>query len=85
MDRAAFKNIMAAGVLLNSALYLNGVFVAGLLQGNEWAWKLALVTFGVTYLSYVAQFVRDGSAVAVILVWLSIGIGITAGFALLFG
>ena len=30
MDRATFKLVMAIGVLLNSALYLTGVFVAGL-------------------------------------------------------
>lgn len=85
MDRAAFKSVMAAGVLINSALYLNGVFVAGLVEGNLWAWKLALAAFGVTYLSYLAQFIREGSILAVGAVWLSIALGAAAGLALLIG
>lgn len=89
MNRETFKSLMAVGVLLNSALYLNGVFVAGLVESNPWAWRGALAGFGVTYLSYLLHFAGGTaewpSAAARGLVWLSIAIGALAGVALLIG
>lgn len=52
-------------ILINSALYLTGVFVAGLMLGNGWAWKLALLTAGLCYLSYMAQLIAMQAKAAV--------------------
>ena len=43
------------GALINSALYLVCVFVAGLVTGHSWAWKLAIVSLGVTFLIYATE------------------------------
>ena len=95
MDRATFKLIMAIGGLLNSALYLAGGFFAGIVFGDPHVVKLALFAVGLTYLSYVAQFVADANSdsrvllaaagLAPVLVWASIAIGLLAGLVLLFG
>lgn len=50
--------IACTGAMLNAALYLAGVFVAGLMMHNTEAWMLALLTAGVTYLSYLAAVPR---------------------------
>jgi hypothetical protein len=46
------KMLLIAGALLNSALYLTGCFVAGLVVGNPIAWKLSLVAAGLVFLAY---------------------------------
>jgi hypothetical protein len=46
------------GALVNSALYLGSVFVAGIVTGNRLAWTLAIAAMGVTYLSYIVQTPR---------------------------
>lgn len=77
------------GVLVNSALYLTLVFVAGLFFGVPFAWKSAVATAGVVYLAYFAQEAAITSqskvirCVAVALVLLSIALGAGAGIALL--
>ena len=43
-----------AGALLNSAIYLLCVFVAGIVTAHPFAWKEALVAMGITYLSHYA-------------------------------
>lgn len=50
--------VIVRGIQINSALYLAGAFVAGLVVDNPLAWKLALAAIGVTYLSYLAQMPR---------------------------
>jgi hypothetical protein len=95
MDRATFKLVMAIGVLLNSALYLSGCFIAGLATANAAAWVLALASCGVTYLSYICQLAGDAGSEdrllatlgrwAPVLVWTSICLGFLAGMALLIG
>lgn len=74
-----------AGALVNSALYLVCVFVAGLVTGHPAAWKLALVAMGVTYLSHYAQLIPGvPRASCIAIVALSIFIGMSAGVNLLF-
>jgi hypothetical protein len=93
MDRATFKLVTAAGVLLNSALYLGGVLAAALLWRNRAAAELAIATLGITYLSYVCHLVGDHrervnawlGRRAPELTWLSILFGVAAGVLLLFG
>jgi hypothetical protein len=46
---------IAAGVVINSALYLMGCFIAGLMQHSPAAWRTALAAMGVTYLCYLFQ------------------------------
>ncbi|HXI78302.1 MAG TPA: hypothetical protein VNH21_14260 [Steroidobacteraceae bacterium] len=87
MDLKTFKSFMAIGALLNSALYLSGCLIAGLVVGNGFAWRLALAAMGMTYVSYLAQFVLtapEPSNLASGLVWFSIILGAVAGTSLLF-
>lgn len=81
-------NSAVVGALLNSALYLLCVFVAGLVTGHPIAAKLAIAAIGVTYLGYHLMIVdwiegRFKSA-ANTLVAVSIALGIAAGLDLLF-
>ena len=76
--------LIAVGVLLNSSLYLTGVFIAGLYTGNSLAWKMALVSFGVAYASYLAQFlVPEKNSLIGFLILLSILSGFVAGVSLI--
>lgn len=81
------QKFLFAAILLNSALYLSGVFAAGILLANPFAWKLALIAAGMCYVTYVAQYfsgVRHLYArVGEITTWLSIVAGVLAGLALL--
>lgn len=77
------QRIYAFGLIVNSALYLAAVFVAGLLTQNAWAWQAAIGTMGVTYLSYAAHLVERPRA-ARSLASLSILTGVVAGLRLLF-
>jgi hypothetical protein len=72
------------GALINSALYLACVFIAGIVTAHPLAWKLALVAMGMTYLSHYAQLTTLAEIVAIVLVSLSIAFGLFAGLALLF-
>jgi len=87
MDLATFKLVTAVGALLNSALFLAGCFVAGILYRNPMAWRLALVAAGLTYLSHlchVQHFPGDRLAVwGNMLTWVAIVVSIAAGLALL--
>lgn len=73
----------AAGVL-NGALYLAAVFIAGLWVRNPVAWKLAIAAMGLTFLCYFVQCVNEGRVWAMLASYLSIAVGIAAGLALLF-
>ncbi len=71
-----------AGALINSAIYLCCVFVAGIMTANPAAWKLALVTMGAAFFSHVAQIAkRKGGEYLVAASWL---FGAAAGVALVF-
>jgi succinate dehydrogenase hydrophobic anchor subunit len=81
------------GALLNSALYLLCVFVAGIVTGHPIAWKLALIAMGVTYVSHIVGMrvanmeyaERDQvRPLTSAIVWLSILLGAAAGVDLLF-
>lgn len=52
------------GALINSALYLLCVFVAGLVTGHPLAWKAAVTAMGLAYLGYVTALLAAGSAKA---------------------
>lgn len=86
MDFATFRLMMTVGAQVNSALYLVGVFVAGLAGGNAWAWKLSLAALGVTYFGYLLHCIAEPGGrwqtAAVAVVWLSIALGAVAGLSL---
>ena len=83
------KALIAVGVLLNSACYLAVCFVAGLVTGNAWAWRLSIAAYGVTYLCYNAQMAVDKVGgmlwwrVSAALLVLSVVLGLAAGLAFL--
>lgn len=74
-----------AGAMLNSALYLLCVFVAGIVTGHPGAWRMAVIAMGVTYISHYLQIIpgisRDLCTGVVVA---SIAIGAAAGVDLLF-
>jgi uncharacterized protein (DUF486 family) len=80
---------IAIGILLNSALYLTAVFVAGIAMANRGAVLFAIASFGVTYLSYMAQLIhtpfgmRFDYVLQGTLVGVSIALGLVAGLLLL--
>lgn len=83
------QKLLAAGILLNSALYLTGVVAAGLVTGNDAAWKMALAAMGLCYVSYTCQF-QYGThwlyqTVGKAAVACSIVAGVAAGIFLLIG
>ncbi len=47
---------LVAAALLASALYLAGVFTAGLALRVDLAWKLALISMGVSFISYLSAY-----------------------------
>lgn len=76
---------VSIGVLLNSALYLTGCFVAGLWTGNSVAWRLALAGAGVTYVCYVIQPYPIPRPALIASLVASIALGLFAGLALIGG
>ncbi len=49
------KGLIAAA-LLASTMYLAGVFVAGLVLRVDLAWKLSLISMGVSFISYLSAY-----------------------------
>lgn len=74
--------LLVIAALLNSALFLAGIFVAGLVLHNPLAWKLALVSAGLCFLCYVTQYLGHEN-VAATLASTSIVAGAVGGVALL--
>lgn len=76
------------GALINSAIYLLCVFVAGIVTNHPAAWKFAVVAIGVTYLSHMISIHAGRSIVlrdiATATVVMSIALGAAAGILLLF-
>lgn len=81
--------ILAAGLMINSALYLFSVFAAGIFWGNKLAVWLSIAAMGVTYLSYALQLTARTPAPAAPrsfragLVLASVALGVLAGLALI--
>ncbi len=80
------QRLLAIGVYIMSALYLTGCFVASLFVQHGVAWKVALVSAGLSCLAYTAQvsFV-EARLWALALVALSQWFGLIAGLCVLFG
>jgi hypothetical protein len=74
-----------AGALVNSALYLTGVFVAGLVTAHPDAWKGALAAAGLAFFSHVAQL-APGMPRAAVLATIAASwvLGAAAGMLVLF-
>lgn len=80
----AWQKFAVIGGQVNAALYLVMVFVAGLLTGNGAAWRLAIATAGVVYLSYLAHMAWPDTRTDHGLLGGTIVLGAAAGLALLF-
>ena len=90
MTWATYKTLCVIGLMINSAIYLVAVLVLAVMFNRPLVWRFDLVAVGVTYLSYSAHVLSQGTgdrwhSVALALVWLSIFLGATAGLALFFG
>lgn len=73
------------GALLNSALYLLCVFIAGIVTAHPNAWRLALIAMGVTYISHMLSLIPAVSReLCQGIVATSIALGAAAGISLLF-
>lgn len=87
VDRAF--TALAWGALINSALYVVGVFVVAILDHNDVAAILAIATVGLNFLAYTVQIAISPQSppgariLALALVAWSIVTGIGAGFALI--
>ena len=79
----ADQRLLVVGLYINSALYLAGVYCAGLINHNPWAWKGALAASGVSYLAYLSQISVAPRPVQIVCVIASILLGAGAGISLL--
>lgn len=84
------NRLLFIALILNSALYITGVFVAGLVTGHPFAWQLAIVTAALCYFSPFVQLLLVGKPKSqhwpgLVLVIVSILVGAAAGFSLLIG
>lgn len=77
------QRFLAIGCYINSALYLAGCFIAGIVYGHPYAWKLAVVTYGICFLGYLSQVSEFRAYVSFFLVVTSILTGIASGLTLL--
>lgn len=78
------QRLLAAFLVANAAIYVVLVFVAGILKGNDYAWKLSIACAGFTYISYMVQVSFPDYRSAVLLAFgASVGLGALAGLALL--
>ena len=82
-------NLILISGMINSALYLTGVFVAGIVTNNPGAWKMALLAAALCYLSALVQVTMPQDEgwriVAMSNVVTTIIVGAAAGIALLIG
>lgn len=83
-------NLALISGMINSALYLIGVFIAGIVTHNPWAWKFALLTAALCYLSALTQAIIPVESqyygwIVTGFVAASIAFGATGGIALLIG
>ena len=79
----ADQRLLVIGIYINSALYLAGVFVAGIITNNPTAWKLSLATAGFCYLTYTAQVMGAQRAACLALFATSVVLGVFSGLSLL--
>ena len=70
--------------LFAGTAYLASVLVAALLTDHSLAWKLALVSQGLSYLCVSAQVMVPSKLVAAVLWLLTLLVGAAAGITLLF-
>jgi hypothetical protein len=83
---AAEHRLLVVALLLNSALYLSGAFIAGIVLGNRIAWLCALTSAGLCYIGPMFQLAAPAQRTyALAIVVLSIVFGVAAGAALLIG
>lgn len=77
------QRFLAIGCYINSALYLAGVFVAGIVYRHPHAVHFSLASAGFSFLGYFAQVANAKRSISAALVILSVGLGAVAGLLLL--
>lgn len=81
--------VAAAGAFVYAAVYLGGCVVVGLMLGNAYAWKLALLSAGAAYIAQLCEAMRHAGMVGLRSVYFlmaaSILSGAAAGLSLLVG
>jgi uncharacterized membrane protein (DUF485 family) len=80
---SADQRLLVIGLYINSALYLSGVYWAGLIYHNNFAWKMALASAGMSYVAYLLQLALAPRWLLIAAVTASISVGTIAGTALL--
>lgn len=81
-------NLLGAGAIVNSALYLIGVFVLSMVTGHRFPAVLSVSAAGIAFMAYSTQmmvvFKQDAMPIwAVYLVFLSQIVGAAAGLSLI--
>lgn len=77
------QKMLANWAGINSALYCLCIFTAGMYFNNPWAWKMAIATLGICFLSYSLQMWYGNTMLVKIVVLVSISTGTIAGLSLL--
>ncbi len=80
-DLTELQKALIWGALINSGLYLTGVFVAGMVTNNPFAWKLALVGAGLSFISYTCQYLGGLSPIYMTVAKTAVACSIVAGIA----
>ena len=76
-------NLLVIGLYINSALYLIGCFAAGFMLQNPWAWKQALISAGLSFVTYNLQLNGFNRTACGAIAALSVVIAFFAGLSLL--
>lgn len=79
------QRLIAWGAIINSALYLVGLFSAGAILGVKWAAVLAIASAGATYLAYCVRLDWPQSAAGGLINLLAIALASTGGVVLVLG
>ncbi len=79
------QRLLAVAIVINSALYNTGVFIASLLVQHGHAWLVALASVGVGSLSYAIQLGSGNRWIALLVSSGSWVLGIAAGLMIIWG
>lgn len=77
------RTLLVIASIINSALILSAIFIAGLMTNNGPAWKLAICTMGLCYVAPTVQLMFPAQRlIAMVLVGASVIFGLMALIAI---
>lgn len=82
------QRILVVGIYINSALYLIGVFVASAFINHGTAWKLVVLSAGLSFLSYTGQVCfteKSDRYITASVTAMSVAAGLAGGIAVVLG